>query len=990
MDEQAIPAAGELARRGFLDTRRAVRFLGSPVFASLDPGELVASLSTTAEPDVALLALLRLGEEGVDLGALRHEDPERWRRLTRVTGASRWAGDQLVSRPDLIGALREPAIDEPYWLVYERVAALMEPFLHDGGDLEGGTEALRRNYRRELLGILSADLELSEPSTVAAREAMPRVAAAISRLVGASLDGALRLAQALNPAAHGIPFAVVAMGKTGGEELNYISDVDVVYVCEGPDEAAVVAATIPVATTILHIVSGAVGSEPPLWPLDANLRPEGKDGPLVRTLGSHLTYYKRWAKGWEFQALLKSRPVAGDSPLGDRYVAGTQPLVWRAVERENFVEDAQAMRRRVEDHVRANGVDRQLKLGRGGLRDVEFTVQLLQLVHGRTDESLRSRTTLTALDALAAAGYVGRDHASELTECYEFLRALEHRIQFDRMRRSHVVPRRTEELRRLSRLLGVADVEKEWTATRRRVRALHEAIFYRPILPLTARLSAGETSLEPEAATARLKAIGYRDPAGAMRHISALTEGITRRAAIQRQLLPVMLGWFAAGPDPDAGLLEFRKLSETMGRTHWYLKLLRDSGAAAERLALILASSSYCAEALRRLPESVQWLAQDEQLKAQDPDALRAELAAVLSRHESHEERVTAVRYLRRRELTRASLSDVLRHVEPERCVAMTDAADIAVAGALAIAEQEVRARRGLGVDPGARFAAIAMGRMGGREMNYSSDADLMFVYEAVGSGERDRQEALEYATEIAGTLREILTEANPEPPLPVDVDLRPEGRNGPVVRSLGSYGEYYARWSEPWEWQALLRARPVAGDAELMGRFAEMIDAVRYRPDGLDAAALTRLRRIKARVESERMPRGVAPHRHLKLGRGALTDVEFAAQFLQLRHAGEFPQLRTTSTVEAISGARAVGLVSAEDAEDLLRAWRLASRIRDAIMLVTNRAARSDLVPKPGRELSVVSRILGYAPGTSLEFEEDWLRAARRARRVVERVFYE
>lgn len=978
--------ASQLARSGFLDTTRAARFLAAPTLAALDPAELAARCGDSAEPDLALLTLVRLGEAGFDLAALAGGDRERWKRLVRLIGASRWAGDQLVASPELVDSLDAIALDEPYQRTYERVAALIQPFA-EAQDLAGGTAALRRYYRRELLGILAADLDLTaaEPQTAGtsdspASAAMPMVGAAISQLVGASLDGALRLATALHPAAQQYPFAIVAMGKTGGEELNYISDVDVVYVCDGENEDAAVAATTPLATTILKVVSGAGGSEPPLWPLDANLRPEGKDGPLVRTLDSHLAYYRRWAKGWEFQALLKSRPVAGDLALGERYLAGTQPLVWAAAGRENFVEDAQAMRRRVEEQVAR--ADRQLKLGKGGLRDVEFTVQLLQLVHGRTDESLRSRNTLATLAALAAGGYVGRNDAAELASNYRFLRALEHRIQFDRMQRSHLVPTRVEELRRLGRLMGVDDLEEAWTMAKRRVRELHEEIFYRPLLPLTARLSQDETSLEPAAATARLRAIGYRDPDGAMRHIASLTDGLSRRAAIQRQLLPVMIGWFANGPDPDAGLLEFRKLSDALGTTHWYLKLLRDSGMAAERLALILASSAYCAGELSRLPESVQWLAHDEELAPRDPVALRAELSAVLSRHHDHAERVSAVRYLRRRELTRAALSDVLRWVEPERAVAMTDAADIAVIGALEIAKSEI---------PGepATFAAIAVGRMGGRELNYSSDIDLMFVYEPTGVGPDAEQAALEYASEVATALRGILTEPNSEPGLSVDIDLRPEGRAGPIVRSLASYAEYYERWSEPWEWQALLRARPVAGNAELAARFIELIDSVRYRPDGIDSTAQTNLKRIKARVESERMPRGVAPHRHLKLGGGGLTDVEFTAQFLQLLHAGAIATVRTTSTCDTLDALRVAGVLSDDDADDLIRAWRFASRIRDAIMLVTDKPTQSDVLPKPGRELSVVSRMLGYAPGESLVFEEDWLRAARRSRRVVESVFY-
>ncbi|MDO5495432.1 MAG: hypothetical protein Q4G64_06950, partial [bacterium] len=220
----ARPSPGELARRGFLDTARAVRFLDSPVLAAIPSAALLGPLSTTAEPDVALLALVRLGEGGCDLASLANGEPERWARLVRVLGASRWAGDQIVADPSLVEALTAPEIDQPFWKVYERVAELVGPYLGNGGDLVGGTTALRRFYRREMLSILSADLELSEPGMDAARAAMPRVAAAISRLVGASLDGALRIARALHPEADGYPFSVVSMGKTGGEELNYISD----------------------------------------------------------------------------------------------------------------------------------------------------------------------------------------------------------------------------------------------------------------------------------------------------------------------------------------------------------------------------------------------------------------------------------------------------------------------------------------------------------------------------------------------------------------------------------------------------------------------------------------------------------------------------------------------------------------------------------------------------------------------------------------------
>jgi len=981
---EATSLRSELARRGFAASR-ALRFLSSPAFAGLELPDVVADLSSTADPDAALLNLLRL-RDSPGGPAARGLDRGRWLSLLRVLGASQYFADHLIADASLLDALPPHTPGEPYPEVYERVLDVVRELTRRDHTTAEAVVALRRLYRRELLTIVVLDLDTAAGAPDGARQVMPAVSAAIATLVGATLNGALELARHIHPDAASHPFSIIAMGKTGAEELNYISDVDVIYVCDGADETAAVAATTSLATTVTKIVSEA-GPEPPLWPLDANLRPEGKDGPLVRTLDSHIAYYRRWAKTWEFQALLKARPVAGDIALGDRYVAATQPFVWSAVERENFVEDSQAMRRRVEDHVRARDAERQLKLGKGGLRDVEFTVQLLQLVHGRTDPELRVRGTLPALEALARGGYVGRAEAAELADCYRFLRALEHRIQLHRMRRSHVVPTRPEDLRRLSRLLGVDDVDSAWLATRRRVRELHEAIFYRPLLPHTARLAPQDIALDPTAATARLKAIGYRDPAGALRHISALTEGMTRRAQIQRHLLPVMLGWFADGPDPDAGLLSFRTLSEELGQTHWYLKLLRDSGTAGVRLAQVLSSSAYATVAMSRLPESVTWLDDEADLQPRSPESLLRELDALLVRRDDRQQAVEAVRYLRRRELTRAALGDVLDGVDPARARMISDAADVAIVGALRIARHFARLEFGLpaGSPDPARFAIVAMGRLGGQEMNYASDADVVFVYEPVS----DDQVAVDFAMKLATGVRTVLTEPSAEPALAIDADLRPEGRRGPLVRSLASYAEYYQRWVEPWECQALLKARPVAGDVDLLARFVGLIDPVRYRPGGIDEATVVSVRRMKARVEAERMPRGVPPNRHLKLGRGGLTDVEFTAQFLQLQLAHAHPGMRTTQTIPALEAAWRAGALSGPDFEALRNAWELASRVRDAIMLVTNKPQKSDVLPRVGRELTVVSRMLGYPPGSSLDFEEDYLRTARRARRVVESVFF-
>jgi glutamate-ammonia-ligase adenylyltransferase len=1004
--------AGRLTRAGFADVARAERLLADAALVDLvagsedapGPASLLPALADCADPDQALLSLAKIagavtGERRARLAAALAQDGPASERLLAVVGASVALGDDLAAHPEHLDVVLDdaPGTGVP---VEEVRAELLTAVGADPASPApvatvagaAGVDAMRRAYRRRLQRIAATDLTCGEPLT-----RLPGVAAALADLAAAALESALALARAeLDDHGACVRLAVIGMGKTGGRELNYVSDVDVVYVAEpapGVDEAEALAAGTRLATALARACGGPSG-EPELWPVDAALRPEGKDGPLVRTLDSHRTYYERWAKTWEFQALLKARPLAGDAELGRQYVELTNPMVWQAVRRENFVQDAQAMRRRVERHLPAAEADRQIKLGVGGLRDVEFTVQLLQLVHGRSDPEIRSGNTLTALAALSAGGYVGREHAAQLAVCYRFLRAIEHRVQLHRLRRTHLMPTAEPDLRRLARSVGMrtegaTGLLDRWRQVRRDVRHLHEDLFYRPLLPATAQLSAAEVSLAPEEARERLSAIGYRDPAGAVRHIAALTEGVSRRAAIQRQLLPVMLGWFADGPDPDGGLLAFRRLSEELGGTHWYLKLLRDSGTAAERLARALSTSRYVADALARSPESVVWLDSDAELEPRSQSRLAAEADALLTRATEPVPAVIALRALRRRELARTAAADVLGVVTGTRASrSLTATADVLLAGALRVAAWEERVARHLDADP-TTLLVVAMGRLGGREMGYSSDADVLFVHDPLPGAEPVL--AQDFATGVATRLRSLLGAVGPEPALEVDADLRPEGRGGPLVRSFDAYAEYYARWSLVWESQALLRARPVAGDTALGERFVALVDPLRYPAGGLDAASVREIRRIKARVEAERLPRGVDPTRHVKLGRGGIADVEWTAQLLQLQHAHEVPGLRTTSTLDALAAAREAGLIAPDDALVLAEAWDLASRLRDALVLWTGRTggAHADVLPHDRPVLTGLAAVLGYESGSGQDLEDTWLRASRRARQVVEQTFY-
>ncbi|HET8600688.1 MAG TPA: bifunctional [glutamine synthetase] adenylyltransferase/[glutamine synthetase]-adenylyl-L-tyrosine phosphorylase [Segeticoccus sp.] len=994
MPTSAQVTAGTLARHGFSDARSALKRWDELTSAAPDlaTDRLLGRLSAVADPDLALLTLVRLEEALLDGGhdAVRAElaealsvDELTTRRLLAVLGASGALGDHLVRHPEHWRRLRDARPRSPE----ERRHALVATVTGDADGAGTAYDRLRIGYREQLLGIAALDLTAEDPVAT-----MPETAAALADLASAALAAALEIARTeADGDAALCRLAIIGMGKCGGRELNYVSDVDVLFVAEpaeGADEDEAISVATQLATALMRACSASTG-EGALWAVDAALRPEGRDGPLVRTLASHRHYYERWAKTWEFQALLKARVVAGDEQLGAAWLDTVRPLVWSAASREHFVVDVQAMRRRVEEHVPPAEAERQLKLGRGGLRDIEFSVQLLQLVHGRSDETLRSGTTLDALAALSDGGYVGRDDAAVLDHAYRWLRSLEHRIQLHRMRRTHLVPTGEEDLRRLGRSLGhrtdpASWVTAEWRRQAREVRRLHERLFYRPLLEAVAGLSTDEVRLSPEAARERLSALGFRDPAGAMRHLESLTTGLSRRAAIQRTLLPVMLGWFADEADPDAGLLAFRRLSDALGTTHWYLKMLRDEGRAAERLAHVLASSRYAGDLLLRAPESVALLGADRGLEPRDRDALLRTMRAAAGRQADLAASVEAVRVLRRQELLRIAIADIVDGLGvpgvAEALTALTEATLQAVLEAVTAA---VEAETGDAL--GTRLAVIGMGRLGGGELGYASDADVLFVHEPLPGA--DPQRAQQQATSIAQELTKLLKGSGPDPALVVDADLRPEGRQGPIIRTLDSYRAYYDRWSSPWEAQALLRARPVAGDDTLGAAFARLIDPLRWPAGGLSAEALREVRTLKARMEAERLPRGADPKTHFKLGRGGLSDVEWTVQLLQMQHAHEVPALRRTGTVPALEAAAAAGLLTEDDAHALIDAWQMVAALRNASVLWRGRPVES--LPSDLRDADGVGRLVGRRPLHGWELDEAYRRVARRARRVMERTFY-
>ena len=738
-----------LARQGFTELSRAEELLAELAeLVGEDRDSILTHAELAADPDTALEALVMIARR--DAGVVRDAVTSRGPSLWRLLGASRGFAEFYLRHPGELAHLAVevealPTEQELREELREAVGADEDGFAATGG--EDAWVALRVRYRRLLARI--AVFDLSAPSAV---DVLADVAACLADAAGAALDASLCVARArVSGGGAGIglfpreqvartALAIIGMGKTGARELNYVSDVDVIFVGGADDdmlaelgESRVIDIATRLAVQTMRGISD-IETEPALWEVDPNLRPEGKQGALVRSIDSHVAYYDRWAKSWEFQALLKARPIAGDRALGDAYIAAVQPKVWTSAARENFVDSVQRMRERVTEHIPQDDVPYQLKLGPGGIRDVEFTVQLLQLVHGLSDETIRQRGTLAALVALVAEGYVGRADGAAFSHHYRQLRVLEHRMQLWGLRRTHLMPRDDGDRRVLARASGLADtgegVWELWEQIKREVREIHVRLFYRPLLSAVAALPADEQTLSPEQARDRLAAIGFRDPAGALRHMGALTGGLSRKASIQRHLMPVMIRWFADGVDPDYGLLAFRRVSDRLGDTPWFLRILRDSAGAAERLTRVLSGSRYVGELMEWIPESVAWLDAEEQLQPRSGVLLQEEARAIQSRHTTIRDAMKAVRALRRREMLRLALIGLLGRITiAELAEALTTISEVTIQATLRAVRREIVPPEDSALD----FAVIAMGRFGGAELGFGSDADVLYVYDPNG-----------------------------------------------------------------------------------------------------------------------------------------------------------------------------------------------------------------------------------------------------------------
>ncbi|MDQ1519160.1 MAG: [glutamine synthetase] adenylyltransferase / [glutamine synthetase]-adenylyl-L-tyrosine, partial [Actinomycetota bacterium] len=632
---------------------------------------------------------------------------------------------------------------------------------------------------------------------------------------------------------------------------------------------------------------------------------------------------------------------------------------------------------RGEELLRRKGThEREVKRGWGGIRDIEFSVQLLQLVHGRHDRTIRSATTLDALEELAKGGYVAAADAARLAEAYVWLRTVEHRIQLADEQQTHTLPADPVQRTLLARVLGFRDqpgasaleaFDATHYAHQAAVRALHEKLYFAPILDTLA----GSGPLPPGAVEERLAAFGFRDVEQTRLALRELTAGLTRRSRVMQQLLPVILGWLSEAPDPALGLLQLRRLTEGYTRSAALARRFRETPIAAQRLCYILGSSRMLGLALVRHPEFVDALADDDTLAVEAThDALVEEALGTLNWREDDAGRRAGLRRFKRRHLLRIGSRDVLHFADVETTEReVSNLADASIEAALRSLESD------------APLVVIGLGRLGGREMSYASDVDLLFVYDGNTAADFDRAEKT--ATRLVRAIGDATSEGMT---FRVDVGLRPEGKSGPLARSLDGYRAYYGRWAQVWEFQALLRARVVAGDVRVGQQFLDLITPFVYQ-DPFPDDAVREIRRMKARIERERIPHGEDPQFHLKLGRGSLSDIEFTVQLLQLQHGARAPEVRTPSTMDALEALTKIGVVDPKDAEQLAAAYHLCERARNARYLLTGEPG--DFLPVDSDEATKLGRMLGFTHRPQQALREEYRRVTRRSRAVVERLFY-
>jgi glutamate-ammonia-ligase adenylyltransferase len=968
---------------------------------------VIALCKLAADPDLALAGVERFADAAGGLPA-EHDLLEG---LTVLCGGSRMAAQLLAREPVLLRrTARSP------FLLHARTERSLRRLLLRAvrglalDDVAGFYRLLRRVRAREVLRIILRDLR---------RARMKEVTGELSSLATACVDAAIRFHDRRLRARHGAPegleerepgagFCALAMGKLGARELNFSSDIDLIYVYshDGQTSGARPLDHFTYYAKLSEAVTESIAmatEDGIVFRVDLNLRPDGRSGPIVNSVRAAELYYQSYGRSWERNAMLKARSGSGDIAVGDELLKLLEPFIWRRSLDLDVVGEIKAMKDRIDARAGAEGRS-DLKLGRGGIREAEFFVSALQLLHGGRpgQEALRERAVLPALERLLYAGIVPANDRDALADAYLFLRRAEHRVQMVDGAQTHRLPPPEERIS-LARAMGyasVAEFEAALAGHRERVAALFSDLLGRgedrpPIDPELALILDPQVERERRAEIATRR--GFGDPDRAIASIDAMGRRRTPFAPTGDPAAAVALVAEAlASPDPDQALAHLADFAAALQAPEPYFKLLGERRRVARLLLSLFGTSDFLSKRFLRHPEMIDALLREDQIAlVKEKDRLAEELDERLATFdpamqidEAMERKLGEVRRFRNEETLRIAIHDIAGSIGLGSVSAqLTALAEVCIERCLSLAEEESRVK---GYAPPGRLCVVGMGKLGGRELGYHSDLDLVFLY--AGGVEQGHERYSRLAQRFMAFLQMPLREGRL---YQIDTRLRPSGNQGALVVGTQGFARYHMGddngaahvvRSQLWERQALLRARCVAGDPRPFEEVRErvLIPVVFGKPD--DRAALAaEIRRMRERMESElgkESTRGMNP----KTGRGGIVDVEFAAQFLQLAHGHDHPQIRTPSTPEALDRLLGAGLLRELDHQALSSGYDFLRRVALRLRIVHDFAV--DHLPEDGRPLEQLARRLGYyGANPGHRFREDYQRITLAVRQAFDEV---
>jgi glutamate-ammonia-ligase adenylyltransferase len=1034
----------DLARElGFADPRKSAANLRL-LHEFLDNGHLLASLLPdaleTADPDLALNNFERLTAvvpycELLDILA----DSTGRRQFLTILGASPFLSGILFRRDHFFHDLfiaRELLRAKNEGTMLAEIRGLI-PLTASFAELQ---KVLRVYKAREILRIGGRDL--------CSLANLAEVTGELSALAAATLQRAYEVCDILLRGDFGAPlldepapdgtaeaqFTVLGMGKFGGRELNFSSDIDLIYFYSSEKgRTAGVPSSLGEMRNSIHLhqyfvklgemITRALGQATEdgfVFRVDLRLRPEGNSGEMANSLRSAEVYYENWGQSWERAAMLKARPVAGSLALGQTLLRDLEPFIYRRYLDYGMIEDIKLMKQKIDRSLtREKEGERNLKLGRGGIREIEFFIQTLQLVYAGKNPLLREKNSLQALEILHGEGLVKTEDYRVLSEAYVFLRTVEHRIQVIQERQTHNLPVRPEEMRALARRCGFADAETFGHALEKHRRAVSgifrelfhsaEEVIREEVRPEVALLF--DPGAEPDLVKDILEEKGFKNPDGAYESLLELRDGpphshLTQRARRQlERIAPLLLQEVFDSPEPDMALHNLERFLGALRARATFFALLAENREIIKMLVSLFGTSQFLSRIFIQHPEILDSLvSRSYAVTSKERQAMERELGDLLKTAADYEEKLDAMRRFRNEEFLRIALNDIHGHTpQGEGTRQLSYLADTCLKQALEIAREELLPRYGLpfcrdaeGGEHQAAFAIVGMGKLGGMELNYHSDLDIIFIYEGEGEtrpvagtdpGRFRPQTNQEYFSRLAQRIISVLTLMTREGYLyQIDTRLRPSGNQGPLVTSLPAYERYHQSAAQLWERQALTKARVVAGPGPLVRRIEELNRQIVYeRP--LPPELRGEICRLRNRMEME-IAREGEDHFNIKTGRGGMVDVEFIAQYLQLLHGGERPALRQSNTLRSLEALKREGVLTGEDFAVLADGYKFLRRLENKLRLIHDQSINE--LSNDRAYLTKLARRLGYPerPRRPDEvFLADYRAATRRIREVFNRI---